>query len=79
MSHHIFIPPVIDLFGISVRAKLDSGLLTPTGDQWPLFIFENELYDTTDGWEGFLRGGLLVKVSRPSLTRLSFMLTLLGL
>ncbi|KAF7968023.1 hypothetical protein HWV62_32152 [Athelia sp. TMB] len=54
-------PVDLDWGDADIRSKLDDGSLAPTGDQWPLFIYENETYDPSDGWSGFLRGVLLVK------------------
>lgn len=32
------------------------------GDQWPIFLYANYMYDEEDPWNGLLHGGLLVSV-----------------
>ncbi|KAH6912311.1 hypothetical protein BKA70DRAFT_1423020 [Coprinopsis sp. MPI-PUGE-AT-0042] len=43
-----------------IRERLRSGELVPTGDQWPLFLFQGHKFDPEDPWKGLLRGPLLV-------------------
>lgn len=45
------------------RTKLSTGELQVVGDQWPIFLYANYMYDSDDPWNGLLRSGLLVSVS----------------
>jgi hypothetical protein len=45
-----------------IREKLRSGQLQVAGDQWPIFLYANYMYDPDDPWNGLLRSGLLVCV-----------------
>jgi hypothetical protein len=47
----------------SIKAKLRSGEIAVSGDQWPLFVYAGYSYDHEDPWNGLLRSGLLVSVS----------------
>lgn len=49
-----------------MREKLSSGEMTVRGDQWPLLLFANQIYDPDDPWEGLFRSQLLLWVSIPS-------------
>lgn len=44
------------------RTKLENGELQVIGDQWPIFLYANYMYDSDDPWNGLLRSGLLVAV-----------------
>jgi hypothetical protein len=46
-----------------VKAKLKSGEILVTGDQWPIFLYAGYSYDPEDPWNGLLRSSLLVSVS----------------
>lgn len=46
-----------------IKAKLRSGEMAVSGDQWPLFLYAGYTYDPEDPWNGLLRSGLLVSVS----------------
>ena len=35
------------------------------GDQWPVFLYTNYMYDPEDPWNGLLQSGLLVSVHVP--------------
>jgi hypothetical protein len=48
---------------ISTKQGLQSGELVVSGDQWPLFVYANEVFDPEDPWNGLLRSRLLVNVS----------------
>ncbi|KAH6886624.1 hypothetical protein BKA70DRAFT_1377253 [Coprinopsis sp. MPI-PUGE-AT-0042] len=54
-------PATLDWTDVNIREKLRAGQITPTGDQWSLFLFQNHKYDPQDPWNGLLRGPLLVK------------------
>lgn len=55
------------LFGLNktrrTRTKLANGEMQVAGDQWPVFLYANYMYDSDDPWNGLLRSGLLVCVS----------------
>lgn len=44
------------------REKLKSGEIIVSGDHWPIFLYEDYVYDDEDPWKGLLRSSLLVKV-----------------
>lgn len=46
-----------------VRAKLANGEILVAGDQWPLVVYENLVFDPDNPWVGLLRNKLLVSVS----------------
>lgn len=46
----------------STRTKLANGKLQVAGDQWPIFLYANYMYDPEDLWNGLLCSGLLVVV-----------------
>ena len=39
-----------------------NGQIQVAGDQWPVFLYANYMYDPEDLWNGLLRSGLLVSV-----------------
>ena len=45
------------------RTKLANGEIQVAGDQWPIFLYADYMYDPEDPWNGLLRSGLLVSVS----------------
>lgn len=45
------------------REELRLGVLVPSGDQWPRFLYRNFEYDPDNPWEGLFRSGLLLSVS----------------
>ena len=47
----------------SVKHKLRNKELIVTGDQWPIFIYANEVFDPNNAWHGLFRGRLLLNVS----------------
>lgn len=48
-----------------IKQKLQSGEIAISGDQWPRFLYTNEVYDPDDPWNGLLRSHLLINVSLP--------------
>ncbi|KAH6890794.1 hypothetical protein BKA70DRAFT_1234416 [Coprinopsis sp. MPI-PUGE-AT-0042] len=54
-------PVTMDWTCIHTRQRLRSRELVPTGEQWPLFLYENYIFDAENPWRGLLRGPLLVK------------------
>jgi hypothetical protein len=51
-----------------VREGLRNNEITVAGDQWPLLIYADCVYDPGDPWEGLFRNKLLVWVLPLSLT-----------
>ena len=49
-----------------IKEKLRSGQLQVAGDQWPIFLYANYVYDQDDPWNGLLHSGILISVSRIS-------------
>ena len=45
------------------RSRLRSGEILITGDEWPMFVYEGEIYHDDDLWKGLFRGRLLINVS----------------
>ena len=39
-----------------------NGQIQVAGDQWPVFLYANYMYDPEDPWNGLLWSGLLVLV-----------------
>ncbi|KAH6867767.1 hypothetical protein BKA70DRAFT_1132631, partial [Coprinopsis sp. MPI-PUGE-AT-0042] len=54
-------PATLDWTDAVIHNKLRSAQLVLTGDQWPVFLFQNHKYDPQDPWNGLLRGPLLIK------------------
>ena len=52
---------------LRTKTKLMNGQVQVAGDQWPVFLYANYMYDPEDPWNGLLCSGLLVSVS-PSTT-----------
>ena len=50
-------------FYCKVRSDLVNGVMTVSGDQWPVLVYENQEYDPEHPWEGLFRSKLLVWVS----------------
>ena len=46
----------------SVKAQLRNGTMIVTGDQWPIFLYQDERYDSDDPWAGLLMGRLVLYV-----------------
>jgi hypothetical protein len=63
-SWHLFLHSSSHWF--RVRAKLSSGEMAVSGDQWPLLMYANQQYDPEDPLEGLFRSHLLVWVCSDS-------------
>ena len=46
----------------SVREGLKNNEITVAGDQWPLLIYADCMYDPVEPWEGLFRNKLLIWV-----------------
>ncbi|KAG2136732.1 hypothetical protein DEU56DRAFT_871520 [Suillus clintonianus] len=53
-------PAGLDWSNSETKAKLKSGEIIVTGDQWPLFLYADYHYDPEDPWNGLFRSALLV-------------------
>ncbi|KAH7919091.1 hypothetical protein BV22DRAFT_1023570, partial [Leucogyrophana mollusca] len=53
-------PAGLDWTNTELKAKLRSGEMVVTGDQWPLFLYADYSYDFDDPWNGLFRSALLV-------------------
>ncbi|KAN0091493.1 hypothetical protein V8E55_005059 [Tylopilus felleus] len=53
---------------VNTRSKLANGELQVVGDQWPIFLYANYMYDEEDPWNGLLHGGLLVSTFKHVFT-----------
>ncbi|KAG1842301.1 hypothetical protein C8R48DRAFT_751100 [Suillus tomentosus] len=52
-------PAGLDWSHSETKAKLQSGEIIVTGDQWPLFLYADYHYDSKDPWNGLFRSALL--------------------
>ncbi|TFK17329.1 hypothetical protein FA15DRAFT_710921 [Coprinopsis marcescibilis] len=53
-------PAMMDWNDINTRDRLRSGQIIPSGDQWPLFLYQNYNYDHNNPWKGLLCSFLLI-------------------
>ncbi|KAG2100217.1 uncharacterized protein F5147DRAFT_813447 [Suillus discolor] len=53
-------PAGLDWSNSETKAKLQSGEIIVTGDQWPLFLYADYHYNPEDPWNGLFRSALLV-------------------
>ncbi|KAH7918332.1 hypothetical protein BV22DRAFT_1024769, partial [Leucogyrophana mollusca] len=53
-------PAGLDWANNEIKAKLCSGEMTVSGDQWPIFLYLGYNYDPEDPWNGLLRSFILV-------------------
>ena len=51
-----------DLMSQRMKTKLSNREMQVKGDQWPVFLYADYMYDSEDPWNGLLRSGLLVSV-----------------
>ncbi|KAF8440781.1 hypothetical protein L210DRAFT_3612077 [Boletus edulis BED1] len=43
-----------------IKEKLCNRQLRVTGDQWPIILYANYMYDAKDPWNGLLHSGILI-------------------
>ena len=48
-----------------MRKQLASGKMAVSGDQWPLLVYEDQIYNPEEPWEGLFKSKYLVWVSHP--------------
>lgn len=54
-----------------VKSQLKNQELITSGDDWPIFLYRDETFDSSGPWRGLLRGRLLVLVcAYPALVAL---------
>ena len=56
---------------LRTKAKLTNGQIQVAGDQWPVFLYADYIYDTEDPWNGLLHNGLLVSMSPLTVVQLT--------
>ncbi|KAG2081961.1 hypothetical protein BD769DRAFT_1633495 [Suillus cothurnatus] len=66
-------PAGLDWSNSETKAKLKSGKIIVTGDQWPLFLYADYHYDLKDPWNGLFQSALLVCAYRNVFTSPSSM------
>ncbi|KAG1737726.1 hypothetical protein EDB19DRAFT_1636705 [Suillus lakei] len=64
----LLFPVGLDWNNSETKEKLRSGKLWVCGDQWPIFVYANYMYDPEDLWFGFLKSQLLVYVGTHVIT-----------
>lgn len=60
---HIFLLTDHYFCGHRVKASLRNGDFMVAGDQWPLLVYKDYVYDPENPWAGVFRSSILVKVS----------------
>ena len=48
----------------SVRSKLQNGEVLVTGNQWPIFLYADFIFDPEELWKGLLQSTILVLVTK---------------
>ncbi|KAG2053100.1 hypothetical protein BDR06DRAFT_982904 [Suillus hirtellus] len=64
----LLFPAGLNCSNSKTKAKLKSGKIIVTGDQWPLFLYADCHYDPEDPWNGLFRSTLLVCAYRHTFT-----------
>ncbi|KAH6909378.1 hypothetical protein BKA70DRAFT_1371904 [Coprinopsis sp. MPI-PUGE-AT-0042] len=60
-------PVGLDWNNTETKEGLRTGSLVISGDQWPVFLYKDFIYNCQDIWDGLFRSSLLVSVTVPSL------------
>ncbi|KAG2057437.1 hypothetical protein BDR06DRAFT_980854 [Suillus hirtellus] len=61
-------PAGLDWSNLEMKTKLQSGEMSVTGDQWPLFLYADYHYDLDDPWNGLFQSALLVSAYKHVFT-----------
>ncbi|GBE89789.1 hypothetical protein SCP_1701140 [Sparassis crispa] len=61
-------PAGMDWSNDETKQLLRDGETVISGDQWPIFLYRNSIYDAEDPWNGLFRSGLLVSVYKHIFT-----------
>lgn len=59
-----FLPFVLIIVAYRVKLSLRNGDFAVSGDQWPLLVYKDYVYDPENPWAGVFRSSILIKVSR---------------
>ncbi|KAG0694144.1 hypothetical protein DFH29DRAFT_1006603 [Suillus ampliporus] len=59
LTGSLLCPAGLDWHDAEMRENLRSGEISVCGDQWPVFLYANHIYDAEDPWCGLLRSRLL--------------------
>ncbi|KAG1726703.1 uncharacterized protein EDB91DRAFT_1239614 [Suillus paluster] len=68
LTGRLLCPTELDWDDEETKQHLQSGVISVSGDQWPLFLYANEAYDPEDPWNGLLRTCLLINAFRHIFT-----------
>ncbi|KAG0704986.1 hypothetical protein DFH29DRAFT_800998 [Suillus ampliporus] len=68
LTGRLLCPAELDWNDEETKQNLQSGVISISGDQWPLFLYANEAYDPEDPWNGLLRTHLLINAFRHVFT-----------
>ncbi|KAL4063074.1 hypothetical protein J3A83DRAFT_4362664 [Scleroderma citrinum] len=55
-------PAGLNWNNLETCTKLTNGEIQVAGDQWPMFLYANYMYDPEDPWNGLLCSGLLISI-----------------
>ncbi|KIM66056.1 hypothetical protein SCLCIDRAFT_111676, partial [Scleroderma citrinum Foug A] len=61
-------PAGLDWKNSEMQSKLMNGQIQVAGDQWPVFLYANYMYDPEDPWNRLLQSGLLVSAYKHIFT-----------
>ncbi|KAG1849815.1 hypothetical protein C8R48DRAFT_613879 [Suillus tomentosus] len=68
LTGRLLCPAELDWDNEETKQNLQSGIISVSGDQWPLLLYANEAYDPDDPWNGLLRTRLLINAFRHVFT-----------
>ncbi|KAG2039132.1 hypothetical protein BDR03DRAFT_933333 [Suillus americanus] len=68
LTGRLLCPAELDWNDAEIKQKLQSSEIAVSGDQWPLFLYANEVYDPDDPWNGLSRSRLLINAYRHVFT-----------
>ncbi|KAI0311282.1 hypothetical protein OF83DRAFT_1069090 [Amylostereum chailletii] len=68
ITGRLLCPAVLDWDDPSVQDDLKALRTHPTGDHWPVLVYENHTYTPGDVWKGLFHGPLLVKAYKHVFT-----------
>ncbi|KAG2365891.1 hypothetical protein BDR07DRAFT_1275902, partial [Suillus spraguei] len=68
LTGRLLCPAELDWDDADTKQRLQSSELVVSGDQWPLFVYANEVFDPEDPWSGLLKSRLLMNVFRHIFT-----------
>ncbi|KAG2339467.1 hypothetical protein BDR05DRAFT_977700 [Suillus weaverae] len=68
LTGRLLCPAELDWNDAEIKQKLQSGEIAVSRDQWPRFLYANEVYNPDDPWNGLLRSRLLINAYRHLFT-----------